>query len=109
MSNVNISRGGQNEGRQFHTDAGALVKGRFIFFKELGSKKFMVMQRFMGRLSLHIRNYMLDEEEYIYVPTKRGVVLNKQQTRDLINSMDQLATVIKHVSFMLYLRCKKFI
>jgi len=103
MSNINISRGGQNEGRQFYTDAGARVKGRFIFFKELGSKKFMVMQRFKGLLSLHIRNYMLDDEEYIYVPTKRGIVLNKQQTRDLMNSMDELSKVIKHVSFMLYL------
>lgn len=99
MTDIKISRGGPSEGKKFHTDTGTPVRGRYIYFKELGSKKFMVLQRFKGRVNLHLRNYMLEEEEYVYIPTKRGVVLGKQQTRDLLCALPELKRVIKYVSF----------
>ena len=98
MAAVRVSRGDLAEGQQFYTDAGTLVRGKYLFFKELGSRKFIVFQRFKGKVNLHLRNYILDEEEFVYIPTKRGVILNKQQTRDLLNAMPELTRVVKHVS-----------
>ena len=58
----------------------------------------MVLQRFDGRIKLHIRNYVLDEEEYCLIPTKKGVVIDKQQCRDLLNVLKDLGKVIGLVS-----------
>ena len=60
----------------------------------------MVLQRYLGKLSLHLRNYALEEEEFVLIPTKRGVTLDKQQTRDLISSTQELMKVIKRVSII---------
>lgn len=87
-----------NDGRRFHTDSGTAVRGKFLWFREIGRSKFMVLQRFKGKISLHIRNYILDEEEYVYIPTKRGVTMDKQQVKDLIVAAPDLERVIQTVS-----------
>lgn len=94
-----LARSNTSEAKVFHTDSGTLVRGKFLWFRELGSRKFLVLQRYKGLVKLHLRNYVLEEEEYVLVPTKRGVVLDKQQTRDLLCALPELSKVIKNVSF----------
>ena len=84
--------------RQFYSSSGTLVRGRFLWFRELGHRKFMVLQKFQGKVKLHIRNYVLEEEEFVLIPTKRGVTLDKQQTRDLIAGVKDMLKVVKRVS-----------
>ena len=84
--------------RQFYSSSGMLVRGRFLWFRELGHRKFMVLQKFQGKVKLHIRNYVLEEEEFVLIPTKRGVTLDKQQTRDLIAGVKDMLKVVKRVS-----------
>ena len=61
----------------------------------------MCLQRYKGKVRLHLRNYILEEEEYVLVPMNRGVVLDKQQTRDLLCALTELGNVIKKVSRLL--------
>ena len=84
--------------RQFYSSSRTLVRGRFLWFRELGHRKFMVLQKFQGKVKLHIRNYVLEEEEFVLIPTKRGVTLDKQQTRDLIAGVKDMLKVVKRVS-----------
>jgi hypothetical protein len=86
--------------KQHYNSTGTLVRGQFLWFREIGHRKFMVLQRYLGKLSLHLRNYALEEEEFVLIPTKRGVTLDKQQTRDLISSTQELMKVIKRVSII---------
>ena len=62
----------------------------------------MVLQKFQGRVKLHLRNYVLDEEEFVLIPTTRGVTLDKQQTRDFIQATVDLFKVVKKVSTLDY-------
>ena len=104
-----VSRGTSGEARQFYNDSGTLIRGKFLWFRELGSRKFMVLQRYKGKVRLHLRNYVLEDEEYVLVPTRRGVVLDKQQTRDLLCAMSELNKVVKKVSTLLIIMFSNFL
>lgn len=91
-----ISRG--EKGRQFHSSAGTPIRGKFLWLRELSGQKMLVLQRYKGVVKLHIRAYSLEEEEYVLIPTKKGVALDKQQVRDLLSALADLSKVIKHVS-----------
>jgi hypothetical protein len=86
----------------YYNSSGTLVRGKFLWFRELGHRKFMVLQKFQGRVKLHLRNYVLDEEEFVLIPTTRGVTLDKQQTRDFIQATVDLFKVVKKVSTLDY-------
>ena len=90
-----ISKGGKSEGKQYCSDSGTRIRGKFLWCKELSSSKFMCLQRYQGRVKLHIRNYLLEEDEYVLTPTKRGAVLDKQQARDLMANVDSMWRVLK--------------
>lgn len=100
MSLLRSARG--NGVPMHHSESGIPIRARFLWFKDLGNQKILSLQRFMGKVRLHLRNYTLEDEEYVLIPTKKGVVLDKQQTRDFLNSVKDLERVIKHVSYYLY-------
>ena len=88
--------------RSFHTLCGTLIRGNFLYCEELGARKFLCLQRYQGKVRLHLRTYQLDEEQYVLIPTIRGATLDKSQTRDLMMSLTELGSVLtndEEVSF----------
>jgi hypothetical protein len=84
--------------RKYYNLGGTQVKGVFLWYREISSRKFLTLQRYKGKVSLHIRVYTIDDQDYCLIPTKKGVMLDKQQSRDLMASMHNLATFIGVVS-----------
>jgi hypothetical protein len=84
--------------RKYYNLGGTQVKGQFLWLREVSSRKFLTLQRYRGRVSLHLRVYTVDDQDYCLIPTKKGVMLDKQQTRDLMAAMHNLAAFIGVVS-----------
>ena len=82
----------------YYNQCGTKVNGQFLWFREINSRKFLSFQRYRGKVSLHIRVYTIDDQDYCLIPTKKGAMLDKQQTRDLMTAMHELATFIGVVS-----------
>ena len=84
--------------QKYFNMGGTQVKGQFLWFREISSRKFLTLQRYRGKVSLHMRIYTIDDQDYCLIPTKKGAMLDKQQTRDLMATMNDLAAFIGVVS-----------
>ena len=86
--------------RKYYNQGGMQIKGQFLWYREISFRKFLTLQRYKGKVSMHLRVYVLDDQNYCLIPTKKGVTLDKQQTRDLLANMHNLATFIGVVSIL---------
>ena len=64
-------------GNSVYAQDGTAVQGLYLYFQDLGERKFLTLQRYDGKIAAHIRNYVLDEQNFVLVPCKRGVTLDK--------------------------------
>ena len=86
--------------RKHYNQGGTQIKGQFLWHREISSRKFLTLQRYRGKVSMHLRVYTLDDQNYCLIPTKKGVTLDKQQTRDLLENMRNMAAFIGIVSIL---------
>ena len=82
-----------------HPEDGVLHLGEI----SLRRKKLALLQRHDGRILFHIRQFVMDTEgQYLY-PSKMGVTLNLQQTRDLLEYFESLQEVVEDVSDFIFI------
>lgn len=76
------------------------LRVKALWYLQLSEVRHVYLARFNGRLSLHVREFFIDEQNRHAVPTPRGVFMDIQQARDFMHVLPDIYSVVERTDLI---------